>query len=179
MFFLWIWVFFLRCGTSTCPTWSSSPTTLSTSQPFIPPTAALPTCPALCWRTSVRAQHSHSFKHNIFSKRCIYNVNERTQCFLSAVKPDPPVHLRVSPKVRSLLVEWSPPTTWANLDIFPLKYQIRFQWEIWGKPKFVNVRKTHSKQSCFFFLLQSLTKKKGLFGEFFVSFFLDCTHLND
>lgn len=55
------------------------------------------------------------------------------------VKPDPPVDLRVSPKVRSVLLEWSPPLTWDNLDIFPLKYQIRFQWNIRGKPKFVNI----------------------------------------
>lgn len=58
------------------------------------------------------------------------------------MKPDPPVGLRVSPKVRGVLLEWSPPPTWANLDIFPLKYQIRFQWNIRGIPKNVNVRIT-------------------------------------
>lgn len=46
------------------------------------------------------------------------------------VKPDPPVDVRVSPlNIRNLLVQWSPPPTWTNLDIFPLKYHIRYQWE--------------------------------------------------
>ncbi|TNN40002.1 Interleukin-27 subunit beta [Liparis tanakae] len=52
------------------------------------------------------------------------------------VKPDPPVEVRVSPPGTSgLLVEWSPPPTWTNLDIFPLKYQIRCRWEIHGSQK--------------------------------------------
>ncbi|XP_056282504.1 interleukin-27 subunit beta [Pseudoliparis swirei] len=52
------------------------------------------------------------------------------------VKPDPPVEVRVSPPgTRGLLVEWSPPPTWTNLDIFPLKYQIRYRWEIRGSQK--------------------------------------------
>lgn len=56
------------------------------------------------------------------------------------VKPDPPVDVRVSPlNSRSLLVEWSPPPTWANLDIIPLKYQILYQWENRGTPKSVNL----------------------------------------
>ncbi|XP_050934156.1 LOW QUALITY PROTEIN: interleukin-27 subunit beta [Lates calcarifer] len=56
------------------------------------------------------------------------------------VKPDPPVDVRVSPhNIRNLLVEWSPPPTWANLDIFPLKYQIMYQWENRGTPKFVSL----------------------------------------
>lgn len=60
---------------------------------------------------------------------------------LSAVKPDPPVDVRVSPlNSRSLLVEWSPPPTWANLDIIPLKYQILYRWENRGTPKSVSVR---------------------------------------
>uniref|UniRef100_A0A4W6E4T4 Fibronectin type-III domain-containing protein n=1 Tax=Lates calcarifer TaxID=8187 RepID=A0A4W6E4T4_LATCA len=41
--------------------------------------------------------------------------------------------------IRNLLVEWSPPPTWANLDIFPLKYQIMYQWENRGTPKFVSL----------------------------------------
>lgn len=61
--------------------------------------------------------------------------------FLSVVKPDPPVDVRVSPRgTRNLLVEWSPPPSWANLDILPLKYQILYQWENRGTPKSVNVR---------------------------------------
>ncbi|XP_074517150.1 interleukin-27 subunit beta [Sebastes fasciatus] len=57
------------------------------------------------------------------------------------VKPDPPENVRVSPHdTRNLLlVEWSPPSTWANLDIFPLKYQILYQWEHKGTPKSVNL----------------------------------------
>uniref|UniRef100_A0A4W6E8I8 Fibronectin type-III domain-containing protein n=1 Tax=Lates calcarifer TaxID=8187 RepID=A0A4W6E8I8_LATCA len=60
--------------------------------------------------------------------------------FRCTVKPDPPVDVRVSPhNIRNLLVEWSPPPTWANLDIFPLKYQIMYQWENRGTPKFVSL----------------------------------------
>ncbi|XP_044023254.1 interleukin-27 subunit beta [Siniperca chuatsi] len=56
------------------------------------------------------------------------------------VKPDPPVDIRVSPhNARNLLVEWSPPPTWAYLDILPLKYQILYQWENRGSPKSVNL----------------------------------------
>ncbi|XP_041809753.1 interleukin-27 subunit beta [Chelmon rostratus] len=56
------------------------------------------------------------------------------------VKPDPPVDVRVSPlNSRSLLVEWSPPPTWANLDIIPLKYQILYRWENRGTPKSVSL----------------------------------------
>ncbi|XP_073340292.1 interleukin-27 subunit beta [Pagrus major] len=56
------------------------------------------------------------------------------------VKPDPPVDVRVSPRnSRNLLVEWSPPPSWANLDILPLKYQILYQWEYRGTPKSVNL----------------------------------------
>ncbi|KAG7225897.1 hypothetical protein INR49_014325 [Caranx melampygus] len=56
------------------------------------------------------------------------------------VKPDPPEHVRVSPhNSRDLLVEWSPPCTWPNLDIFPLKYKIKYQWENRGSPKTVNL----------------------------------------
>ncbi|XP_049451829.1 interleukin-27 subunit beta isoform X1 [Epinephelus fuscoguttatus] len=55
------------------------------------------------------------------------------------VKPDPPVNVRVSPQdVRNLLVQWSPPPSWANLNIFPLKYQILYRWENRGNPKSVN-----------------------------------------
>ncbi|XP_029316732.1 interleukin-27 subunit beta [Cottoperca gobio] len=56
------------------------------------------------------------------------------------VKPDPPVDVRVSPHgVRNLLVEWSPAPTWANLNIFPLKYQILYKWENRGTPKSVKL----------------------------------------
>ncbi|XP_010738777.3 interleukin-27 subunit beta [Larimichthys crocea] len=56
------------------------------------------------------------------------------------VKPDPPVDVRVSPlNIRNLLVEWSPPPTWANLNIFPLKYQILYQWESRGTPRSINL----------------------------------------
>lgn len=70
-----------------------------------------------------------------------WNANE---LFLSGstVKPDPPINVRVSPKVRSLLVEWSLPLTWVHEDIFPLKYHIRYQRDKWGTPMFVNVRLT-------------------------------------
>ncbi|KAF6729836.1 Interleukin-27 subunit beta [Oryzias melastigma] len=56
------------------------------------------------------------------------------------VKPDPPVDVRVSHhKSRNLLVEWSPPPTWASQHIFPLKYQILYQWEHKGSSKSVNL----------------------------------------
>ncbi|XP_004540350.1 interleukin-27 subunit beta [Maylandia zebra] len=56
------------------------------------------------------------------------------------VKPDPPVDVRVSPtNNRKLLVEWSPPPTWTNLAIFPLKYQIIYQWENKGIRRSVNL----------------------------------------
>lgn len=59
-----------------------------------------------------------------------------------AVKPDPPVDVRVSAhKSRNLLVEWSPPPTWASHHIFPLKYQILYRWENQGSSFSVNVRK--------------------------------------
>uniref|UniRef100_A0A668ABX7 Epstein-Barr virus induced 3 n=2 Tax=Myripristis murdjan TaxID=586833 RepID=A0A668ABX7_9TELE len=52
------------------------------------------------------------------------------------VKPDPPIDVRVSPRSsRKLMVVWSPPPTWSNLDIFPLKYQIQYQWENRGTPQ--------------------------------------------
>ncbi|TKS86818.1 Interleukin-27 subunit beta [Collichthys lucidus] len=56
------------------------------------------------------------------------------------VKPDPPVDVRVSPlNIRNLLVEWSPPPTWTNLYIFPLKYQILYQWESRGTTRSINL----------------------------------------
>ncbi|TDG99027.1 hypothetical protein EPR50_G00206370 [Perca flavescens] len=56
------------------------------------------------------------------------------------VKPDPPIDVRVSPHgIRNLLVEWSPPPSWANLDIFPLKYQILYQYKSRGIPKSVSL----------------------------------------
>uniref|UniRef100_A0A3P8V562 Epstein-Barr virus induced 3 n=1 Tax=Cynoglossus semilaevis TaxID=244447 RepID=A0A3P8V562_CYNSE len=56
------------------------------------------------------------------------------------VKPDPPVDVRVSlQNKRHLLVEWSPPSSWRDLEIFPLKYHIRYQWENRGSPKSVNL----------------------------------------
>ncbi|MED6287102.1 hypothetical protein CHARACLAT_013001 [Characodon lateralis] len=56
------------------------------------------------------------------------------------VKPDPPVDVRVSPMAtKNLLVEWSPPTTWKSMDIFPLKYQILYQWKIRGTTKSINL----------------------------------------
>ncbi|XP_068195102.1 interleukin-27 subunit beta isoform X1 [Antennarius striatus] len=60
--------------------------------------------------------------------------------FLAVVKPDPPVDVRVSPVgVRNLLVEWSPPPTWANLDILPLKYQVQYRWSSRGTPNSVHI----------------------------------------
>lgn len=59
---------------------------------------------------------------------------------MCSVKPDAPVDVRVSPtNNRKLLVEWSPPPTWTNLAIFPLKYQIIYQWENKGIRRSVNV----------------------------------------
>ncbi|KAM9355342.1 interleukin-27 subunit beta [Pholidichthys leucotaenia] len=55
------------------------------------------------------------------------------------VKPDPPVDVRVSPQNGNILVQWSPPLTWKNLDIFPLQYYIVYQWENKGTPKSVSL----------------------------------------
>ncbi|CAK6966984.1 interleukin-27 subunit beta [Scomber scombrus] len=56
------------------------------------------------------------------------------------VKPNPPVDVRVSPHPkRGVSVKWSAPPTWANLDIFPLIYEIRYQWESRGTPESRNV----------------------------------------
>lgn len=56
------------------------------------------------------------------------------------VKPDPPVDVRVSPLTnKNLLVEWSPPPTWTSMDIFPLKYQILYQWETRGTLKSITL----------------------------------------
>ncbi|XP_010793325.1 interleukin-27 subunit beta isoform X1 [Notothenia coriiceps] len=56
------------------------------------------------------------------------------------VKPDPPVDVTVSPRdSKRLLVQWSPPPTWAHLDIFPLKYQIKYQRESRGIPRSYNL----------------------------------------
>ncbi|XP_069566808.1 interleukin-27 subunit beta [Brachyistius frenatus] len=61
------------------------------------------------------------------------------------VKPDSPVNVRVSPhNINNLLVEWSPPPTWTNTDIFPLKYHIMYQWENRGTPKSVNLGPTEN-----------------------------------
>lgn len=59
---------------------------------------------------------------------------------MSAVKPDPPTDVWVSPDVMSLLVKWSHPPTWTNLDIIPLKYHVMYQWDNRGTPKSVKVR---------------------------------------
>ncbi|KAJ8271085.1 hypothetical protein GJAV_G00122560 [Gymnothorax javanicus] len=43
------------------------------------------------------------------------------------VKPDPPVHVSVTPQSnRRLLVQWDPPPTWMDLTNFPLKYYVRY-----------------------------------------------------
>ncbi|XP_042245007.1 interleukin-27 subunit beta [Thunnus albacares] len=59
------------------------------------------------------------------------------------VKPDPPVDIQVSTQhfknFRNLSVEWSPPPTWANLDIFPLQYHLQYQWENRGKTQSVKL----------------------------------------
>lgn len=57
------------------------------------------------------------------------------------MKPDPPVDVQVSPHdVKHLVLQWSPPPTWTSLDIFPLKYQVLYQWENRGIPTSVKVR---------------------------------------
>ncbi|XP_029982976.1 interleukin-27 subunit beta [Sphaeramia orbicularis] len=56
------------------------------------------------------------------------------------VKPDPPVDVWVSAQnPKTAVVGWTPPPTWANLDIFPLKYQILYRWENRGTLKSVNL----------------------------------------
>lgn len=56
------------------------------------------------------------------------------------VKPDPPADVWVSAhSPKAAVVGWAPPPTWANLDIFPLKYQILYGWENRGTPKSVRL----------------------------------------
>lgn len=56
-----------------------------------------------------------------------------------AVKPDPPVDVQLSLSAKSLWVSWSPPPTWGNMDILPLKYHIKYQWTSRGIHKSVTV----------------------------------------
>lgn len=66
---------------------------------------------------------------NVTSISPLGNITRLTSFMVEdLVKPDPPVELRVSQKVRKLVVDWSPPPTWSNLDVFPLKYQLRLSW---------------------------------------------------
>ncbi|XP_063075802.1 interleukin-27 subunit beta [Engraulis encrasicolus] len=49
------------------------------------------------------------------------------------VKPDPPVDVKVTPlwkarDQRRVLVEWRPPPTWPEPELFPLKYKVRYYW---------------------------------------------------
>ncbi|XP_077476378.1 interleukin-27 subunit beta [Stigmatopora argus] len=56
------------------------------------------------------------------------------------VKPDPPVDVKVSPHHdKRVSMEWSPPPTWSRLDMAPLKYQIKYQWEHKGRAKSVSM----------------------------------------
>ncbi|XP_053191562.1 interleukin-27 subunit beta [Scomber japonicus] len=62
------------------------------------------------------------------------------------VKPNPPVDVRVSPHlIKGLTLEWSAPPTWANLDIFPLIYEIQYHRESTGTPQYHNVDTHHTK----------------------------------
>ncbi|XP_053701459.1 interleukin-27 subunit beta [Synchiropus splendidus] len=50
------------------------------------------------------------------------------------VKPDPPTSIQVSSRNHSnIMVTWSPPPTWANLEIFPLKYEMLYHYDHRGK----------------------------------------------
>ncbi|XP_015243312.1 PREDICTED: interleukin-27 subunit beta [Cyprinodon variegatus] len=63
------------------------------------------------------------------------------------VQPDPPVNITLSPlTTKTLLVEWSPPPTWRSIDIFPLKYHIRYRWETKGNPVSVNQEKVSCRE---------------------------------
>lgn len=99
-------------------------------------------------KTNVGPDHnwtaaSHYWLHLRREGKGVRRGSEVTSPFVfydSAVKPDPPVDVRVSlQNKRHLLVEWSPPSSWRDLEIFPLKYHIRYQWENRGSPKSVNV----------------------------------------
>lgn len=73
----------------------------------------------------------------------------KTSSVCSEVKPDSPVDVRVFPRnLRHLLLRWSPPPTWDNLDIFPLKYQLRYQWENRGLTRTVHVRTIFTMTEC-------------------------------
>ncbi|XP_033844420.1 interleukin-27 subunit beta [Periophthalmus magnuspinnatus] len=53
------------------------------------------------------------------------------------VKPDPPQAVQVScQNSRTVQVKWDPPSTWAHIDIFPLKYELLYQWTSRGQLKF-------------------------------------------
>lgn len=94
------------------------------------------------WNYTECGQTSLSFitQFPFLSKQTNKKTIKKKICSMCSVKPDPPVDVRVSPtNNRKLLVEWSPPPTWTNLAIFPLKYQIIYQWENKGIRRSVNV----------------------------------------
>lgn len=54
-----------------------------------------------------------------------------------AVKPDPPVNVKVvALPGKKLHVQWAPPPTWPDTVTFPLKYKVQFQW---GNPNTTNI----------------------------------------
>ncbi|XP_060918886.1 interleukin-27 subunit beta [Labrus mixtus] len=92
------------------------------------------------------------------------------------VKPDPPVQVRVSThNNRNLLVEWSPPPTWTNMDIFPLKYQILYKWENRGTPKSVNLGPFESTKA----ELKGLTPGRPYFFQVCAKELLDLGECSD
>lgn len=47
--------------------------------------------------------------------------------------------MQLSLSAKNLRVSWSPPPTWGNMDILPLKYHIMYQWTSRGIHKSVTV----------------------------------------
>ncbi|XP_055012786.1 interleukin-27 subunit beta [Boleophthalmus pectinirostris] len=61
------------------------------------------------------------------------------------VKPDPPESVQVSClNPGTVLVQWEPPSTWAHRDIFPLKYELLYQWRSRGQIRSNHVRTRHT-----------------------------------
>ncbi|XP_070777020.1 interleukin-27 subunit beta [Enoplosus armatus] len=112
------------------------------SSPSLAPTSASSSSSERLWQCQL--PNLKLLTDYIFNVTAVYSggSSSHLSSFMleDIVKPDPPVDIRVSPhNVKSLLVKWSPPPTWANLDILPLKYQILYQWENKGTPKSINL----------------------------------------
>lgn len=59
-----------------------------------------------------------------------YSSSSNIRFCVSAVKPDPPERVTATPmrfNARRLEVSWHSPSTWPDIDNFPLKYFLRYR----------------------------------------------------